>query len=163
MDHRFDFTEEEWNQLLKASEMPAFYISLASPSGMMGILKEMMTATNEIIAAIRNSTSNSLVDELASDIKARVDQGVRMEPPVLSSDADTVKDQCLRYFRDLSLLVETKAPEDADGFKKWLYGVARKTAEAANEGGFLGLGGEKVNDAEKAALRELAVTLGITI
>lgn len=163
MDHRFDFSEEEWNQLLKASEMTAFYISLTSPSGMMGIIKEMMAATNEVVAAIRKTSGNSLVDELAADIKQRVDQGLRLESPVLTGSADDARDQCLQYFRDISALVTVKAPEEADGFKKWLLDVARKSAEAAREGGFLGIGGEKVNEAEQAALNELSKTLGVSV
>ncbi len=163
MDHRMDFSENEWNQLLKASEMTAFYISHSSPSGMMGIIKEMMAATNQVVSAIRKSTGNSLVDELAADIKLRVDQGVKMEPPMLMGGTENIKDQCLQYFRDLSALVTAKAPEEADGFKTWLYDVAKKSAEAANEGGFLGMGGEKVNAAESAALKDLAEALGISV
>lgn len=162
MEHRFDFSEGEWNQLLKASEMTAFYISLASPSGAMGILKEMMAATNEVIAAIRKSSGNSLVDELAADIKQRIDQGVRLESPVLAGSADDAREQCLQYFRDLSALVNAKASEEADGFKKWLLEVAHQSAEAAREGGFLGIGGEKVNEAEQTALNELARILGVS-
>ncbi len=162
MDHRFDFSEGEWNQLLKAAEMTAFYISLASPSGMMGIIKEMMAATNEVVSAIRKSTGNSLVDELAADIKQRIDQGVRLESPVLTGSVDDAREQCLQYFRDLSALVTAKAPEDADGFKKWLLDVAHKSAEAAREGGFLGIGGEKVNEAEQAALNDLARIMGVS-
>jgi hypothetical protein len=163
MDYRMVFTEEEWNQLLKSSEMTAFYISHASPSGMVGILKEMMASTNQIVAAIRKSSGNSLVDELAADIKLRVDQGVKIESPILVSGTENMKEQCLQYFRDLSALLSAKAPVDAEGFKKWLYDVAQKTAEAAKEGGFLGIGGEKVNEAELAALKDLALALGLSV
>ena len=48
-----------------------------------------------------------------------------------------------------------------EGFKKWLLGIAGKVANAATEGGFFGLGGERVSAAETAAINELASSLGV--
>ncbi|MFO7632566.1 MAG: hypothetical protein R6W76_08510 [Caldilinea sp.] len=39
--------------------------------------------------------------------------------------------------------------------------VAVATAEAAKEGDFMGIGGVRVNEAEKAALQQLAEILGV--
>jgi hypothetical protein len=39
--------------------------------------------------------------------------------------------------------------------------VANDTAEAAKEGDFMGIGGEKVNQAERDALSQLATVLGV--
>jgi len=41
-------------------------------------------------------------------------------------------------------------------------GIAAKVAEASTEGGFLGFGGVKVSDAEKATLADIAKALGTT-
>jgi hypothetical protein len=38
--------------------------------------------------------------------------------------------------------------------------VAEKVAEASTEGGFLGFGGVRVTDAEKASIAEVAQALG---
>ena len=62
----------------------------------------------------------------------------------------------------LRMVLDTKAPEDAPAFKAWLNGIALKVAEAASEGGFLGIGGVKVSDAEKATLADIAAALGTT-
>ena len=43
-----------------------------------------------------------------------------------------------------------KAPADAAAYKAWLSTIAHKVAEAGVEGGFLGFGGEKVSDDERA-------------
>src|SRR4051812_35549895 len=51
--------------------------------------------------------------------------------------------------RSVASLLDTKAPQEAMAFKRWLREVAQKAAEAANEGGFLGFGGVAVSDAEK--------------
>jgi hypothetical protein len=58
-------------------------------------------------------------------------------------------------------LLNRKAPGEAEGVKRWLLGTAQQAAEAAREGGFLGIGGVKVSDAEKAALAEVAQVLGV--
>ena len=58
--------------------------------------------------------------------------------------------------------LDRKAPGNAQGFKRWLLATARHAAEAAKEGGVLGIGGVSVSDAEQAALAEVAGALGIT-
>lgn len=45
-------------------------------------------------------------------------------------------------------------------FVAFLNDVADKTANASNEGGFLGFGGVALSDAEKKALGEIAGALG---
>jgi hypothetical protein len=40
-------------------------------------------------------------------------------------------------------------------------GIAEKVAEASTEGGFLGFGGIRVTDAEKASIVEVAKALGM--
>lgn len=163
MEYRMSFSDTEWNQLLNTPQVAGFYISISSPSGMMGIVKEMMASTNQIVDAIKNASGNSLVDEVAADIKLHVDQGVRIESPVLTGSAEKREELCLQFFRDLAALLDQKAPADAEGFKKWVYATAQRSAEAANEGGFLGFGGEKVNTAELDALKNLALALGIDV
>jgi hypothetical protein len=58
------------------------------------------------------------------------------------------------------LLNRKVKPEEADEFKKWLLAIARRVAEAANEGGIFGFGGERISDAEKNVLRQIAFALG---
>ena len=56
-------------------------------------------------------------------------------------------------------ILDAKAPADAASFKAWLKHIAEKVAEASSEGGFLGFGGVKVTDAEKASIEEVAQAL----
>jgi hypothetical protein len=57
------------------------------------------------------------------------------------------------------LLKRKVKPEQADEFKKWLLAIGRRVAEASNEGGIFGFGGERVSDAEKNVLRQIAFAL----
>ena len=62
----------------------------------------------------------------------------------------------------VELLDAKAAPEEAAGYKAWLYRLAEVTAEAGKEDqGFLGMGGVLVNEAERAALAEIAEVLSI--
>ena len=61
--------------------------------------------------------------------------------------------------REVSAIVDTKAPGDAAAFKAWLRGISQKVAKASVEGGFLGVGGVRVSDAEKATLADIAKAL----
>lgn len=68
----------------------------------------------------------------------------------------------MQALQDLdSLLARKSTPEEALGFKQWLHGIATRVAEASNEGGFLGFGGEKVSAAEREALASIGKTLGL--
>jgi hypothetical protein len=58
------------------------------------------------------------------------------------------------------VLAAKSTPDEAAGFKSWLVGIANKVAEASTEGGFFGIGGERVTQAEKQAIAELATALG---
>ena len=59
-------------------------------------------------------------------------------------------------------LVDAKAPDDSEGFKAWLRHISERVANASSEGGFMGFGGVKVSDAEKATLAEIAQALKLT-
>ena len=45
--------------------------------------------------------------------------------------------------------------------RQWLRDISQKVAEAAKEGGFLGIGGERVSPAEQATLEEIDEALGL--
>jgi hypothetical protein len=56
-----------------------------------------------------------------------------------------------------------KSPAEAEEYKRWLVSLARQTAEAAKEGGFLGIGGTRVSEGESTAITELAAALGVNV
>ena len=72
-----------------------------------------------------------------------------------------VKVKAVDALRQVSALIDTKAPGDAVAFKTWLRHVAQSVAEAASEGGFLGFGGVAVSDVEKATLAEISTALNV--
>jgi hypothetical protein len=85
------------------------------------------------------------------------------QPQLTTKDVAGAKAELLESLKQVTALVDGKAtPEEAAQFKGWLYKIAVDTAEAAKEGDFMGFGGEKVNQAERDALKELAGVLGVS-
>ena len=75
--------------------------------------------------------------------------------------AAEVKAKAIAGLAEVGQLLDAKASTDAPGVKAWLKHIAEKVAGASSEGGFLGFGGVKVSDAEKATLAEVAAALKI--
>jgi len=69
----------------------------------------------------------------------------------------------LACLREVSIILDAKAPRDAAAFKAWPSDISQEVAEASVEGAFLGFGGMKVSDAEKATLAEIAKSLGLSV
>ena len=82
-----------------------------------------------------------------------------MKDKLKDSKPAEIKDKCVDTLRQAGALVDAKAPGDAAAFKGWLRQISQHVAEAAKEGGFLGFGGVRVSDAEKATLTEISTAL----
>jgi hypothetical protein len=158
MAAKADFTPEEWNTIQFAPVNTALVVSLASPSGPIGIVKEVYAAVSSVVEIEQDVSASQLLKDLAADIRARKEQP---ELPRFSS-VEEGKAHVTRLVREAVALLDSKAVEDAPAVKQWLYGVAEKAARAAKEGGFLGFGGTEVTEQEQAALAELAGILGVT-
>jgi len=76
-----------------------------------------------------------------------------------SSKPEEIKAKCIETLRQVAEVVDAKAPADATAFKTWLRQISQHVAEAAKEGGFLGIGGVAVSEAEKATPTEISNAL----
>jgi hypothetical protein len=161
MVNKTDFSQEEWYQIMTSPQVASFYVALASPSGPIGAIQEMMAFGKLIVEGLKVDSGNALIEAVVSEFKARAEKREMIESMKMSKDVDEMKATCLKLLRDLDLLLSSKAPAEADGFKRWVYQSAQRSAEAAKEGGFMGFGGEKVNEEEVEALREISRALGI--
>ena len=72
-----------------------------------------------------------------------------------------VKTACIEILRKVDGISSAKAPGDATAFKNWLRQISQSVAEASTEGGFLGIGGVAVSDAEKATMAEISTVLNL--
>jgi hypothetical protein len=154
-----DYTAEEWELLTRAPAMVGMAIVAASPSGPVGVVKEMAAIGRALGEASQLDETNTLISAIVADFKA----GHR--PAGLTEqvqNVEEIKASALQTCRDVVTLLTRKAPApEAEGFKRWLMTAAQRVAEAAKEGGFLGIGGVRVSEAEQATLAEMAEALGV--
>ncbi len=159
MASKTDFTAEEWQTIGLAPIVTAMYISMADPSGPIGLMKEMFAAVSGIIEGARDAASMQIVRDLAADLEAR---SLKPDLPKFSSKEEA-RTFAMNTVNQAVALVESRSPEEGQAFKQFLYDTAQKAAEAGKEGGFLGFGGTAVSDIERQALAELAAALGLTV
>lgn len=165
MADKASFTPEEWARVVASPMVAGMAITAADPSGLWGLLKEAMSGGWALAEVKQGSQQNTLVKAIADDITTpdtRTAARDRMQAQFKGAQVGELKGRAIEELRAVSALVDTKAPEDAAGFKAWLNEVARKAAEAGNEGGFLGFGGVAVSDAERATLAEISAALGVS-
>lgn len=159
MARKTDFTTEEWKMIVAAAPMVGLAVTCASPNGPWGVLKEMLSMGMGMAEMLQKGSSNPLIAELAADLKERQ---TKPEPPQGIKDPEQAKELALNHIRAVNDIVGRKDKADeADEFKKWLLAVGERVAEASNEGGIFGIGGERVSEAEKNVLRQIAFALGL--
>ena len=158
MANKSDFTPEEWKTIVAAAPMVGLAVTCASPNGPWGVMKEMLSMGMAMAEMLQKGSSNALISELAADLKARQ---TKAEPPQGMKDPEQCKEAALNHVKAVNDLIDRKVkPDEGDEFKKWLLAVGRRVAEASNEGGIFGFGGEQVSDAERNVLRQIAFALG---
>lgn len=159
MARKTDFTTEEWKMIVAAAPMVGLAVTCASPNGPWGVLKEMLSMGMAMAEMLQKGSSNPLIAELAADLKERQ---TKPEPPQGIKDPEQAKELALNHIRAVNDILGRKDKADeADEFKKWLLAVGERVAEASNEGGIFGIGGERVSEAEKNVLRQIAFALGL--
>ena len=158
MARKADFTPEEWKTIVAAAPMVGLAVTCTSPNGPWGVMKEMLSMGMAMAEMLQKGGSNPLIADLAADLEARI---TKPEPPKGIKDPEQCKEMALKHVRAVNELLDRKVKgEEGDEFKQWLLTVARRVAEAANEGGIFGIGGERISDAEKNVLRQIAFALG---
>jgi hypothetical protein len=164
MANKQNFTPEEWSKVLESTLVCGIAVSAADPSGVWGTLQEAFASSSAVVAS-KLGGSNELVEAVIADVKTpegRSDiQNALRKRFAGAEPADCVR-RSLDSLREVSAILAAKAPGDAVAFKDWLRGIGQKVAEASMEGSFLGFGGVRVSDAEKATLADIDKALGAT-
>ena len=162
MADKSNFTPDEWQVLMESMMMAGIAVSAADPSGLWGLLKESFAGSSALAAVKTDPTTNPLIKAMVADFetsrgRAIARDGIKekfsgLKPP-------EIKTKCIETLGQVAAVVDAKAPDDAAAFKAWLRQISQHVAEAASEGGWFGLGGTQVSEAEKATLGEISGAL----
>ena len=154
MTTKADFTEEEWIRLGRAPLVAGMAISIADPGGPLGAIRETNAALSIVVEAAQQGTE--LIRSLAADVVAKARRRDNPLAGFAPKGADA-REQILDELRAVNaLLVAKTTPEEVAEFREWVKEAAQRTALAAKEGGFLGIGAELVSEREQQMLDTLA-------
>ena len=158
-----DYSPEEQQLLLRSLDAAGIAVSAASLGRKVETASEGFAAASYIMESHRDYLGNTLI----TSIQFELDQRVKAEKPFPNfeklASAPGAKEAAMETLRQVSALLTTKTtPEEAAGYAEWLMNIAVATSKAGKEGGnFMGWGAVMVNEAEEAALKEIAQVLGV--
>lgn len=155
-----DFSATEWNTLRNAQYLVGLSTLMADSSGL-GTIKESMAIAQSIMQS--QASSIPFIRDLTSKVEMEAAQGglkQRLGGAEARPTKDSLQSLTLEECRSAMSILNGKASaEELDAYKKLLYGIGEKVANAATEGGFLGFGGTRVSSGEQNFLDQLRSTL----
>ncbi len=159
MSLKDNFTADEWFKVMTGPGRAGAAVVAASPSGVTGLLAEAGAIANAMRESVSQESRTPLMEAIAADLLGQ--PPARAPEQERARNVEDVRTQSLEGVRQAVWLVSAKAsPEDAAAYRNMIMLVAQRTAEAAREGGFLGIGGTQVNDKERAVIEELRQLVG---
>jgi hypothetical protein len=155
-----DFSTPDWNTLRGTPYLVGFATLQAGSSGL-GTVKELFALSQQImenqtsnIALIRDLTSMGEMQAAQTSLKQSFG-GAQGKP-----SAESMRQRALDQVRaSMAILEKDGSQEDADAYRRMVYAIAERVANAAREGGILGFGGTQVSEGERSFLDELRSTL----
>jgi hypothetical protein len=151
MTRKADFNAEEWSTII-AGPLYAGMRVISADHG--GTLRESVAMARVYQDAREQHEESDLLDELIKSPPSIDPEQVRQA----GGDLAAVTAQQLR--EAIGILEAKAAPAEIDAYKRFVMTVAQAVAGAHKEGGFLGIGGKQVSDAENQALDEISGALG---
>lgn len=150
MVDKSQFSADEWERVKDAPAVAGVMVVTAQRGGTLREAMEMARAWTE---ARGGAGGSALLDELVASPPA-------IDPQRFSSP-DELRTRAPQMLRDAVSTLEAKAdPDEVEAYKQFIVTLAQRVAEAHKEGGFLGIGGEKVGEDERAALDQIRSALG---
>lgn len=161
MAKKEDFSPEEWKALITSPIQVSAAMILASPSGPIGLIQESVALGKALDRLVKKGSSNPLMNDIAQSFKWQIEKargGQETQPfemPKPRNFAEAKQQAIDAIHQATSILKSKAAPEDVNAYREFTIATAQEVAEAAKEGGFLGVGGKKLSDEEQALLNDL--------
>ncbi len=158
------FTDTEWKTLVAAPVKVGRAMIAVAPSGGIGMAKEVSALRKGLTEAIQQS-NNPMIKQLG--LRAHAEGGMESLWKNVGQafgdrwDAENVRKTAIATCRETATILKKASPQDAQAYKECLYSAAQKVSEASKEGGFVGIGGERISEAETSLLKDVAQTLNI--
>jgi hypothetical protein len=157
------FTDAEWKELINTPVQVGRAMMAVSPSGGVGMTKEVMALRNSLDATHIAETRNPLLQQLGQHLQGNMESVWAEAQYVFKNrwDVANVRQTALTCCQKAVALTKKASPQDAMAYKEFILSIAKNIASAASEGGFMGIGGQTISDEEESLLKDVARTLGI--
>jgi len=142
---------DNFKNLQVAPLLVAKLVVESSRSGPIGTLGEFAAAARAMGEAAQASDPTSLIGVAFNGNPQDTD---------LQDFAKLDKSSTLSRLSSAVAAVAANNPGEVTAVRSLLLDVAQKTTDASKEGGFLGIGGVKVSDEEKAVIEEIRTAIG---
>jgi hypothetical protein len=146
-----DFNAEEWSTVVDGPLYAGLRVISAHRGG---TVRESLAMGHVYQDARAQHGSSELLDELVKSppsIDAERLQQAGGDLSAVTTD---------HLHQAMSILESKATSAEADAYKTFVMRVAQAVAGAHKEGGFLGIGGTRISDAENQALDEISHALG---
>ncbi len=163
MASKSDFTPVEWRKLVQSPLLAGYAVSAADPSGFIGLLQEAFAAAR-MVSQAHAEAGDALIKSVADELQTsggRADAREGVRTIVQGASLEEIKHRALDSLKQVAAVLDARAGEHAAPFKSWLLAIASKVAEAGLEDTFLGFGGIRMSEKEKATLAEISHALGL--
>lgn len=162
-----DFTTEDWYTVLEGVGAVTGIIVVSDMSGPIGLTKEATAVADVLrddkwqtpfIAALRTEVM-AATKERQEELK-KIAEAKQAEMKGQKMDRNQSMQMGLDTIKNSVAFVQDKlGAESAAEYREVLGEIAQKTAEAAKEGGFLGMGGTPISKGEQSALDQIKAVL----
>jgi hypothetical protein len=147
MTGKADFTEEEWHLVVQGPPTAGMIVLTAQRGG---TFRETFSIAKSYVEARKQHGESALLDEIVS-AKPELDR-TRYHSP------EELRQHGLQHLRDAVALLESKAPDEVEAYRRFAVGLAGNVADAHRERG----NDDNASEAERAAITEIAGALGTT-
>lgn len=170
------FSEQEWSMLMQAPMQAIIALALADKTDPVSFLHETRAAIQiltdeqrrtDIDSDLANSLLAALTELDAQDSLQGEQLLLKKQFEFLGylqsfKNASEGRKSALEYFQHVQELLAQKVTVlQAKAFKQWLLSICQEVAEAVKEGGFFGIGGERVSREEANMIAEIEKVLAL--
>jgi len=142
----------DWTNVAAAPVAALLAVSSSDLDGPFDTMKEIKAAQAALLDAAKTAPAGSA-------LSAAFGGGLTQDALKSVRDMAKDRDSLTRLIADATAAVKQRSPGELDAFKTAIRSIGKATAEAAKEGGFLGIGGTLVSDDEKAALAKIEAAM----
>jgi hypothetical protein len=163
MTTQSNISVDDWKTLREAPLFVAGAVAAATPSGMIGEIKEGLAIVNSITSTAKQHPNNRLIQEVIpkSNVQEQFNTWKNAASTLLSqSQSEHIISAGMVACQHVNTTLQAKSsPQEGKEFKQWLLEIGERVAQAANEGG---PNASAMSPEEAKVLNDIYATLGMS-